>query len=45
MKVLGECQPKFRAFETVSRAVDLGGGSEEVFWRSDILNNWGNDTI
>jgi hypothetical protein len=29
---------------TVGRAVDLGGGSEEVE-RSVILNNWGNGTI
>jgi hypothetical protein len=28
----------------VGRAVDLGGGSEEVE-RSVILNNWGNGTI
>jgi hypothetical protein len=29
---------------SVSRAVDLGGGSEEIE-RSGILNNWGNNTI
>jgi hypothetical protein len=30
--------------DIVNRTIDLGGGSEEIE-RSDILNNWGNDTI